>query len=305
MAPTLVLTVDTELSSFPEGQGLWGRVGDREYGLPYMLQAFDELQARATFFLDVYGKRDDHVADQRRAAELVAARGHDLQLHTHPGPAFDPGRPRLKDYSLDEQREILSFGRDRLQGWTGARAVVHRAGDWAANHDTLAALRDLAFRADFSASAWGRACGLDAATIRGNGWKSIDGMLCAVGTCYRDRLTGRVRRVDLGGTSFTEVSQMLSLRVDPLILTLHSFSFLRHNRTRTAFAFAPDYVARLRRFFAQALERDGYRSLSAREAAEAAASLPGSPLPWSELPRSGLAASAAGLLHSARERLRS
>jgi hypothetical protein len=305
MAPTLILTVDTELSSFPDGQGLWGRVGEDERGLRYMLQVLGELEVRATFFLDVYGKREDHVRDQRRAAELVVARGQDLQLHTHPGPAFDPQRPQLKDYTVAEQEEIVSFGRERLQVWTGVRAVVHRAGDWAANRDTLSALQRQGFEADFSASVWSRSCGLRGVGIGGNGWKRIDGLLCGVGTCYRDRLTGRLRRVDLGGSSFSEVSEMLSRRVDPLILTLHSFSFLRYNRARTVFALAPDYVAALRHFCALAVERHGYRSLSAREAAQAAGALPDASLPWSTLPRSGVTASAVGLVKSVWGRLRS
>ena len=106
---SLLITVDTELSNFPDGQGIWGRVGSESWGIGRMLDEFDDMGVKATFFLDVYGRAESEVALQRKAAELIVARSHDLQLHTHPGPAFDTNRPRLRDYSEAEQTEILEF----------------------------------------------------------------------------------------------------------------------------------------------------------------------------------------------------
>src|SRR6185369_11707926 len=184
MTPRLLITVDTELSNFPNAQGLWGRVGDEDWGLRRMLDAFEALGIQATFFLDVYAGNDKDLAEQRRAAELIASRGQDLQLHTHPGPAFDRARPRLRDYSFAEQCDIIEFGCQRMQQWTGSRPVLHRAGDWGANHDSLRALRQCGMRADFSASVWSSDCGIDPSAMALNGWTRIDGLLCGVGTCY-------------------------------------------------------------------------------------------------------------------------
>ena len=134
MSPQLLITVDTELSNFPDGQGLWGRVGSGNWGLERMIAAFNTNALRATFFLDVYGKTDAELAHQKNAAKLIAESGHDLQLHTHPAPAFDRKRHQLRDYTLAEQREIIRQGADRIYDWTGTRPVLHRAGDWAADH---------------------------------------------------------------------------------------------------------------------------------------------------------------------------
>lgn len=304
MTPHLLLTVDTELSNFPREVGIAGRLGDEEWGLAKLLELFEELGVRATFFLDAYGSDTADLEEQRRAAELIVERGHDLQLHTHPGPSFSTDRALLRSYALEEQVEVLQLGCDRLEQWTGRRPVLHRAGDWAADEQSLQALARLKFRADFSASPWSRNCGLDRHLVSGNGWTRIEGMLCAVGTCYHDRLTGRIRRVDLGGVSFLEAMEVLSMGIDPLILTLHSFSFLRFNRGRTRFWPDPSYISRLRNYCTIARDRLGYQTVTALEAVTEIESAADGSLPWAALPVTGVVSSCAGLLKSVRERLR-
>jgi len=304
MARRLIITVDTELSNFPDGQGLWGRVGNEEWGLGRMIDEFDALDLRATFFLDVYAAKPADVAEVERAARLISDRGHDLQLHTHPAPAFDRKREQLRDYDLREQEEIIEFGSRRIEEWTGTRPVLHRAGDWAVDHRSLEALRNKGFLADFSASPWGRSCGLDGDVIRGNGWKHIDGILCGIGTCYRDRLTGRTRRVDLGGTSFAEATDILSRGIEPLFLTLHSFSLLRYDRTRTRFAPFDGYIELLRQYCKLAREQWGYETITALEAVNELRTEPENRLPWTSLPTTRTWSSCVGILKSVRERLR-
>jgi hypothetical protein len=301
--PSFLITVDTELSNFPDGQGLWGRIGDQSWGLARMLDDFDSMGVVGTFFLDVYAKSDRDVAEQRRAAELIFSRGHDLQLHTHPAPAFDPARPRLRDYTLAEQCDIIEFGCQRIQDWTGHRPTLHRAGDWGADSNSLQALKRQGMRADFSASPWSPNCGIDPEAIRCNGWLRIDDMLCGLGSCYRDRLTGRVRRVDIGGTSFREVLDVLAIRTDPFILTLHSFSLMRFDRSRTRFQGDPLYVERLRETCRLARDVHGYQLLTASQAVAQIESRPGEALHSTPLPRTNYIASTAGILKSIRVRL--
>ena len=119
--PRLLITVDTEISNFPRSMGLWGRVDGEDWGLGRLIDTFDEIEARGTFFLDAYAGNDDDLAEQRRAAELIVKRGHDLQLHTHPGPAFERARDQLRHYTLPEQEEIIELGCRRIQQWSGVR----------------------------------------------------------------------------------------------------------------------------------------------------------------------------------------
>ena len=300
--PRLIFSVDTELSNFPQNQGLWGTAQGESWGLTRLLDLFAEVAVQATFFLDVYGRSQNDVSQEQRAAELIAARGHDLQLHTHPGPAFDSARPLLRHYSLEEQIEILEFGRQRIKQWTGHVVDVHRAGDWGADHISLQALARCNFLADFSACAWSDNCAIGQHVVSGNGWVRADGMLCGVGTGFRDALTGRLRRADLGGASQVELEEILGSRVDPLILTLHSFSLLQYNRARTAFHGNPDYITMLRRFLGLARERYGYECLSARAASVELANVPDVSLPWAQLPTTSLVSSTFGIVHSLKNR---
>jgi peptidoglycan/xylan/chitin deacetylase (PgdA/CDA1 family) len=296
----LLVTVDTELSNFPDGMGLWGRIDGQDWGLARLIRELDAAGIRGTFFLDAYGGDDAAVAEQRRAAELIVRSGHDLQLHTHPGPAFERARDQLKHYSVEEQERVIALGVERIAAWSGTRPVLHRAGDWAASHESLQVLRRLGFRADFSSSPWSRSCGIDRSLVMGNGWTRIEGLLCGVGTCYRDRLTGRLRRVDLGGVSFRESMEILARDVDPFLLTLHSFSLLRYDGTRTRFAADPQVLADLVRLV-DAARRRGYETATALQAVEEVERLP--ELPWQPLPSTGALASAVGILKSVRGRL--
>ena len=304
MSPSLIITVDTELSNFPNGQGIWGTVGNEKWGLTRLISVFDELDISATFFLDVYGGDEEQVGHQRRAAEMIAASGHDLQLHTHPAPAFDRMRHRLRDYDLREQEEIIAFGNDRIKKWTGLQPVVHRAGDWGADSRSLRALKAQGMRADFSACAWSDNCALDGSLVNGNGWKRVDGLLCASGTGFRDRVTGRIRRVDLGGASYREVTDILSRKIDPMILTLHSFSFLRYDRSRTKFTDFRQYVDVLRKFNQLATE-SGYVCRTALACVNELEFRDDDALSWSDLPITTTSASIAGLIKSVKGRVES
>jgi hypothetical protein len=166
------------------------------------------------------------------------------------------------------------------------------------NQQSLEALRQTGFRADFSASVWSDNCALDRASINFNGWGRLDGLLCGVGTCYRDRLLGRLRRVDLGGASFTEVREMLGRGADPMILTLHSFSFMTYNRARTKLFANPAYVERLRTFVDEAVRTWGCRLISGAAAVAEIEALPDASLPRAPLPIASTWASAAGLAKS-------
>ena len=66
--PRLLITVDTEISNFPRSMGLWGRVDGEDWGLGRLIDTFDEIEARGTFFLDAYAGNDD---DLREDGERV------------------------------------------------------------------------------------------------------------------------------------------------------------------------------------------------------------------------------------------
>jgi len=301
--PSLIVTVDAELSGLADGQGLWGKFEGREYGLQYLLGLFADSGAKATFFTDVYAKADPDLSHQQRACEAVVAAGHDLQLHTHPGPAFDPARTQLRAYSAVEQAAILRFGAERIREWCGYLPSMHRAGDWAASPATVTALAASGFTADFSACAWSRACGLPTQLLSGNGWQVCDGVLFCPATCIRNGLTGKLRRLDLHACSSRELDFVLASHCDPVVLVMHSFSFFLEHVRFGATSPANDGSAKFRALCDYARNGCGYDIVAAADfvrrqtqSAEREA--------WTAFPVTDLLTGASRLLHAAGRRLK-
>jgi hypothetical protein len=164
MPTPVFLTVDTEFAwrhhvAGHDAGGLYARsIEPAGVGIGYQLDVLARHGLKACFFIDpmpalVFGL--DPVA---RMIETVLAAGQEVQLHLHPNWSNarrdDGGRAHarfaLADYGLDEQHALI-VGATALLTAAGAPApVAFRAGSYAANDDTLAALHDLGFAYDSS-----------------------------------------------------------------------------------------------------------------------------------------------------------
>ncbi len=274
MTHFLFLTVDTELSNLPAAQGLWGKVGADEYGIRFILDLFKRVDIKGTFFVDVFGNNQYDIKAQHKACDLILKYGQDIQLHTHPAAAFDQNRPQMRQYTFEEQVEILEFGANRIKAWTGTRPVAHRAGDWAGNIDTLRALKTAGFKIDSSICAWGNQSDFPKHLFLLSGCYLVENILKIPPTCYYRRFPNKIKKLDVNGCVWPEVKAVLSSKQNIVVQTLHSFSFLGKNN-RPLFKipsrkiFWPDAKAikNCRLFVDFAREVCGYHFLSFREAA--------------------------------------
>ena len=144
--PQIIITVDTEIGELskhtPNGFETFieGKVDGQEVGYGFIMNMLDKYGAKGEFFLDVYPCEK---VGEKKFVEMcnrIKESGHRVQLHTHPSTAFDAERPYLHQYSLDEQIEILSFGRKTIEQWTGDLPIAHRAGMYGINRETFIAL---------------------------------------------------------------------------------------------------------------------------------------------------------------------
>ena len=148
------LTIDTESPQTPRLAGncknhyLETDSVGKDVGIPLILRILREEGVQGTFFVNVY---EDGYSPMRHAVDLILEDGHDVQLHTHPAWLGDRERLHMWQYSLAEQEDILGQGCEILKRWTGERPLVHRAGAYGANLDTVAALNKHEFRVDTSA----------------------------------------------------------------------------------------------------------------------------------------------------------
>lgn len=111
------------------------------FGISQMLNILEKHQVKGVFFYDAYEYKKDGES-VKEIAIAIDKRGHDVELHTHPQWAYDPNKNYLHNYDFDQQRAIISYGKNLLEDWIGKDIVAHRAGAYGADFNTLRALQD-------------------------------------------------------------------------------------------------------------------------------------------------------------------
>ena len=268
-ATSVVLTVDVE--SFRDGDPelqVWGRVVGGEHGITRIMRLLETHGFRGTFFLTPYESARFGEAPMREAAREIVRRGHDLQLHTHPWPMY--GIARMEQAPYEQQVLILKKGLDLIESWTGVRPVVHRAGAFGANLDTLRAVRAAGMLADASYAPGGARRALEEHFPPVNDPIPWHGLLelpvsfyvqARIGPWWESR-----RLVDIEAAELEELVAVTEQAVEddaPLLTVLmHSFSFVRSGQVdeRVAQRFS-DYLAYLE-------DKAGVEVVTARELVE-------------------------------------
>ena len=164
MATPVFITIDTEFAWRHHAAGLdvdaiYARsIEPAGVGIGFQLARLAEHGLKACFFVDpmpaiLYG-----LAPIRRMVETILAAGQEVQLHAHPGWTAarigDRGRAHapvdLNHYDAQEQRTLLAGAIDLLVDAGAPPPVAFRAGCYAADDATLAALALLGIAYDSS-----------------------------------------------------------------------------------------------------------------------------------------------------------
>ena len=150
----ILITCDTEIGELtanlsPEAAFdifVLGKLNNEVVGVKYINKLANEFDLIVNHFVDIY---PPHL--QTQIADLcydIMADGHYVGLHTHPGSRY--GRRFINEYNLNEQKEILSFGKDFFWKNYHLCQVTHRAGGYGADDNTIRALSELEFIYDSS-----------------------------------------------------------------------------------------------------------------------------------------------------------
>jgi peptidoglycan/xylan/chitin deacetylase (PgdA/CDA1 family) len=162
MTTQVLFTIDTELTWRHYARGAdWRENLALSYdaagaGVPYQLEVLKRHGLKACFFVDpmpaaLYGLEPV----ERMVAPILAA-GQEVQLHLHPCWAEvaagrgDDARFELNLFPTEEQRALIETARDFLIAAEAPPPIAFRAGSYAANRHTLAALAALGIRYDSS-----------------------------------------------------------------------------------------------------------------------------------------------------------
>ena len=170
-----LFTIDTEISMggalrdpslSPVGpeQRIWGETEQGRAGIDLFMDVFDEFGLRGVFFFEVCGRNVVDEASLAEAARHIHQRGHDVELHVHPEFRMDIEKVRageadkpsafLFEYPWEARLRLLRTTAERIEAWTGRRPSAFRAGGFASDEGTLAALAALGIPYDSSYSLW-------------------------------------------------------------------------------------------------------------------------------------------------------
>ncbi|GEN26266.1 hypothetical protein HCU01_42150 [Halomonas cupida] len=104
-----------------------------------------------TFFVNVY-EIDFSVNSEkiRGVIKDLSDCGHEVGLHCHQHPKLPFYNKLITEYNYEQQREILEYGKKKLEDICGVNITSFRAGGYQHNDDTLRALRDVGIFVDSS-----------------------------------------------------------------------------------------------------------------------------------------------------------
>jgi hypothetical protein len=220
---------------------LYGKTKHGAFGLGYQLEVFARHSVKAVFFVEGLHASCPEVGmgPLTTLVELIQSRGHEVQLHLHPewvplsnGPSVPDRGHLLSSYSQDEQLELIQTAAANLVKAGAPHPIAFRAGDYAANNDTLQALARLGIRYDTSYNYpyLGSTCKITSESIL---WQpaKLDGVLEVPVSCYQDR-PGHYRHCQLGACSLGEIEASLKSAQrnawETYVLVSHSFELLNN-----------------------------------------------------------------------------
>ena len=247
------ITVDTEHSiggAFkdrnlrPVGneKRVWGRIGDKSFGIPLMMDIAETYEIRLTFFVEVLNKHYFGEEETKRVCEYILNRGHDIQLHLHPNYlnflTADPMKQSYSDlmgnYEFYEQTNFIKRGMDILDRNGIPRPIAFRAGCFGANEDTLRALaaNGLLVDSSYNQAYLGKSCLFD--DRKANDVNYFEGIWEFPITNFIESSKVRSKRympLDINGVSDREIIYVLNWAEENglqyITLIMHSFSFVK------------------------------------------------------------------------------
>lgn len=250
----VLLTFDVEVwcngwesieADFPDSfeRYVFGHSRRDGYALPRTLDTLARHGLKGIFFVEPLFAARFGVEYLATIVRFIEDAGQEVQLHLHPEwtdearPALLPGttgkRQHLTSYSLAEQQTLIAHGLRLLREAGCKPPVAFRAGSFACNPDTFAAVRANGLRYDCSINpAMPESTPGDFVPAAAGycGPFEADGLGCIPLSSFRDGF-GRPRHAQIGACSTAELVQALdqtALHGWPcFVLLSHSFELMK------------------------------------------------------------------------------
>ncbi|MCP4249313.1 MAG: hypothetical protein GY778_19905 [bacterium] len=127
----------------------------RAWGIEFIMDELERHGFRGSFFTEAFCAQYFGLDGLGRVCDVISTRGHDVQLHLHPGMLnLIPGAARQVNHQsdtfhtcdLDGQVELLQRGLAVLADCGIDTVTAFRAGSFAVNRDTWTAMRRVGLR---------------------------------------------------------------------------------------------------------------------------------------------------------------
>lgn len=264
----VLITIDTEVHAILKdwkddqlrrdiARDIYGRVDHLEVGLDYQLRMLAEHGLKANFMVEsLFSACPEVGADPLKCiVSSILAGGHEVQLHPHTEwipfvPALGlPYRSRfLREFPLGEQIEIIRFAKRQLEAAGAPTPIAFRAGGFAANADTLAALEQCEIRYDSSFNPAYKNAHLHLPKPRSYGHVTQFGSVQELPVaCFHD-WPGHMRPAQLCAVSFAEMACALEGARrngwEFAVIVSHSFEMLTNRWSSTKSTAVREHVVK-------------------------------------------------------------
>ncbi|MCC6590319.1 MAG: hypothetical protein IT168_26735 [Bryobacterales bacterium] len=254
MRTRVYLTVDTETSiggawsidavrPVPLDRTVYCRIGGRDYGIGWICDQLNQRGMQATFFCETLCSLVLGDAPVREYLQFLLAKGQDVQLHVHPTYYFYAQKlagkkgmgkeDRIMCLAREVQRELLAIAREKFMQFTGQAPIAYRAGNFAADLQTLDILSELGFAVDSSLN------GVEPSgevfrngSLPFNTARQVAGLWELPIMVANEHLPNRrLKYIDVISVSAGEMRSMLrqcrKLGIEDVVIVFHSFSFIK------------------------------------------------------------------------------
>ena len=222
---------------------IYGQIGNKEYGIPLIIEILNSYNLKATFFVEPFNADLGYPGETEPIVRFLVENGQDVQLHVHPNHVHyglhKSGEPyqrtdQMADLEQEWQKEIVERGAALLEKWTGIRPIAFRAGNMGASEETLQAMQESGLWIDssYTFSYVGGQCRF-LEKERYNGSKWYGEVLEVALSAYRQPKVPGLhpsKPVDLMGSSFAECRDAVQMICDAgadAVAILHSFSLFK------------------------------------------------------------------------------
>ncbi|AJC84183.1 methyltransferase domain-containing protein [Campylobacter peloridis] len=143
------ITIDTEqhVKNIPfalTGEGL-----EKQCGVYLIMDILEKYSLKGVFFVNIYEHKNFNGVIERIIKD-INDRGHEVGLHYHANSS-SKWKNNLIEYSLNEQVDILNYGKNFIFNIIGKYPLSFRGGGYQINMDTFKALEICGFKYDSSA----------------------------------------------------------------------------------------------------------------------------------------------------------